>query len=215
MIYTTEKVTETIAVCQDRKVDAASSALVVPMEPFPTDAAEVQVASNYDWNYQVIEGESDWFAIQREDGSQVNGYQVGKLTFTGTDNRNADSRKAVVRISTGDGEQNVKTIDIVVSQAGIDINAFMMAVAVKPNSYGNVYYEMILPFKSGTDIKIDWGDGTVEELGEVSAAPKHTYTDQNLYVVSIWTINAKSDRKKQLEFLQSLCDNQYIRSRLL
>lgn len=181
-----ERVTETIAVSQDRLVDAACSALVVPMEPFPSKTAEIQVASNYDWSYEVVEGESDWFEIQRESAPEVNGYQMGKLTFTGTDNRNPESRKAVVKITTGDGEQNVKTIDIVVSQAGIDINAFMMAVAVKPNSYGNVYYEMILPFKSGTDIKVDWGDGTVEELGDVTAAPKHTYTDQNLYVVSIW-----------------------------
>ena len=182
-----EKVTETIAVCQDRKVNAASSALVVPMEPFPSESAEIQIASNYDWSYEVVEGESDWFAIQREDGAEVNGYQMGKLTFTGTDNRNADSRKAVVRITTGDGEENVKTIDIAVSQAGIDIKAFMMALVVKPNAYGNVNYEAVLPIKGGTDVKVDWGDGSpVEELGEVTEDPKHTYTDQNRYVVSIW-----------------------------
>lgn len=181
-----EKVTETIAVSQDRKVDAASSALVVPMEPFPSKTAEVQVASNYDWSYEVVEGESDWFTIQREDGATVEGYEVGKLTFTGSDNRNAETRKSIVRITTGDGAENVKTIDITVSQAGIDIKAFIIGITVKPNAYGNVNYEAILPFSKGTDIKVDWGDGTVEELGEVTAAPKHTYTDQNLYVVSIW-----------------------------
>lgn len=180
------RVTETIAVSQDRKVDAASSALVVPMEPFPSKTAEVQIASNYDWSYAVVEGESDWFDIQREDGAVVEGYEVGKLTFTGSDNRNAETRKSIVRITTGDGAKNVKTIDIVVSQAGIDIKAFIMGVVVKPNAYGNVNYEAILPFSKGTGIKVDWGDGTVEELGDVTEAPKHTYTDQNLYVVSIW-----------------------------
>ena len=61
-----EKVTETIAVAQDRKVNAATTALVVPMEPFPSDTAHVQVASNYDWSYEVVEGEADWFEIMRE-----------------------------------------------------------------------------------------------------------------------------------------------------
>ena len=182
-----ERVTETISVSQDRLVDAASSALVVPMEPFPSKAAEVQVASNYDWSYEVVEGESDWFDITREDGAVVNGYQVGKLIFTGLDNRNPESRKAVVNITTGDGEQNVKTISIAVSQAGIDVKAFMIGIEIKPNAYGNVNYEALLPIKEGTDIKVDWGDGSpVEELGDVAAAPKHTYTDENLYVVSIW-----------------------------
>ena len=181
-----EKVTETIAVSQDRKVDAATSALVVPMEPFPSKTEEIQIASNYDWSYEVVEGESDWFDIQRGENSVVNGYTVGTLTFTGHDNRNAETRKAKVRITTGDGEMNVKTIDITVSQAGIDIKAFMLGLVIKPNAYGNVNYEAILPFSEGHDIKVDWGDGTVEELGEVSQAPKHTYSDQNLYVVSVW-----------------------------
>ena len=181
-----EKVTETIAVAQDRKVNAATSALVVPMEPFPSDTAHVQVASNYDWNYEVVEGESDWFEIKRAEDQLKNGYNYGELTFVGKDNRNSETRKAVVRITTGDGEQNVKTIDIVVSQAGIDIKAFMMAITIKPNAYGNVNYEAVLPIKGATDVKVDWGDGTVEELGDVTTDPKHTYTDQNRYVVSIW-----------------------------
>ena len=181
-----EKVTETIAVSQDRKVDAASSALVVPMEPFPSEVATVQVASNYDWSYEVVEGESDWFDIQREENAPVAGYTVGTLTFTGKDNRNSETRKSIVRITTGDGAENVKTIDIVVSQAGIDIKAFMMAIVIKPNAYGNVNYEAVLPIKGATDVKVDWGDGTVEELGDVDQDPKHTYTDQNRYVVSIW-----------------------------
>ena len=180
------KVTETIAVSQDRKVNAATSALVVPMEPFPSDTAHVQVASNYDWSYEVVEGESDWFEIKRAEDQLKNGYNYGELTFVGKDNRNSETRKSVVRITTGDGEQNVKTIDIVVSQAGIDIKAFMMALRIKPNAYGNVNYEAVLPIKGATDVKVDWGDGTVEELGDVAQDPKHTYKDQNRYVVSIW-----------------------------
>lgn len=180
------KVTETIAVSQDRKVNAATSALVVPMEPFPSDTAHVQVASNYDWSYEVVEGESDWFEIKREEDQPKNGYNYGELTFVGKDNRNSDSRKSIVRITTGDGAENVKTIDIVVSQAGIDIKAFMMALRIKPNAYGKVNYEAVLPIKGATDVKVDWGDGTVEELGDVAQDPKHTYTDQNRYVVSIW-----------------------------
>ena len=181
-----EKVTETIAVAQDRKVNAATTALVVPMEPFPSETSQIQVASNYDWSYEVVEGEADWFAIERTEDEPKNGYNYGLLTFTGTDNRNSESRKSIVRITTGDGEQNVKTIDIVVSQAGIDIKAFMMAITIKPNAYGNVNYEAVLPIKGATDVKVDWGDGTVEELGDVTTDPKHTYTDQNRYVVSIW-----------------------------
>ncbi len=180
------KVTETIAVSQDRKVNAATSALVVPMEPFPSDTAHVQVASNYDWSYEVVEGESDWFEIKRAEDQLKNGYNYGELSFVGKDNRNSETRKSVVRITTGDGEQNVKTIDIVVSQAGIDIKAFMMALRIKPNAYGNVNYEAVLPIKGATDVKVDWGDGTVEELGDVAQDPKHTYSDQNRYVVSIW-----------------------------
>ncbi len=181
-----EKVTETIAVAQDRKVNAASTALVVPMEPFPSETALVEVASNYDWSYEVVEGESDWFTIERSEDELKNGYNYGKLTFTGTDNRNSETRKAIVRITTGDGEKNVKTIDIVVSQAGIDFKAFMMAIRIKPNASGVVNYEAVLPIKGATDVKVDWGDGTVEELGDVTADPKHKYTDQNRYVVSIW-----------------------------
>lgn len=180
------KVTERIAVAQDRKVNVASSALVVPIEPFPTKTKNVQVASNFEWSYEVVDGSSDWFDIQRSEDTDVNGYTVGTLTFTGTDNRNSEGRKATVRITTGDGEKNVETINIVVSQAGIDLNALMLAVVVKPDSYNNVHYEMILPFEKGTNVKVDWGDGTVEELGTVTEEPKHTYSDQDLYVVSIW-----------------------------
>ena len=162
-------VTETIDVLQDRAALIEPSASTVPITPFSSEAKEVEVSANFDWEYSISGNESGWLTIERTEKG---------LKFIPTANPGSDSRTVKIKITTGDGKENIDTKEITVSQPGIDTQAFIIGLNVTKSPYKSA-----IPVSGVTaGATVDWGDGTTETVE--SDYPAHTYTDPGYYIAS-------------------------------
>ena len=166
-------VTETIDVLQDRAAFVTSSVSTVPVTPFSSEAKEVEIKANFDWEYSVSGNESGWLTIERTENG---------LKFVPSINSGAETRTAKIFIKTGDGKENSDSKEITISQPGIDKDAFIVGLHVQ-KAKGKVVSSM-LPVEGVADVTVDWGDGS-EAKQFTTDNPIHEYADTGYFVVSV------------------------------
>lgn len=171
---TQSNVTEYIDVLQDRAAFITSSAETVPVTPTPRGSQDVDVNANFDWTYTVSGNDDGWLGIERTDKG---------FTFTPSVNHGESTRKVTITVTTGDGKENVATTVVTVSQAGIDLGAFIVGLNVA--KVKNAIPASSVPVTEIEAVTIDWGDGSEPEEIAAGGKPSHTYTDEGYYVVSV------------------------------
>lgn len=166
-----DQVSEQIYVLQDRCAYLTIDRQTIPFIPIPEEAETVRVDANFEWEYNVMEGNEDgWLTITKTDEG---------LTFLPTANDDATSRVVKIETRAGDGKENVVSLLVTVSQTGIDVTAFI--IGVRPDAD---LMEVMLPFNESSDITVDWGDGSDPEVLQGVTFPTHVYTDPDYYIVS-------------------------------
>lgn len=160
--------TETIDVLQDRSARIEPSALTIPVTPFSSDAKDVEIKANFDWEYSISGNESGWLAIEKTE----NGFR-----FIPTANPGEETRTVKITVTAGDGKANVDSKEITISQPGIDTKSFILGLNVTEKALTSM-----IPVGGVTSGVVDWGDGTSETIS--TEYPSHTYTDPGFYIAS-------------------------------
>lgn len=162
--YEDKTAEETVVVLQEARVYIQSNPISLSFDE-EGEEKRIEITSNYEWSYT---SEADWYTVKRENNT---------LIVKANSNKDTQMRTAHITITAGKG-QNITVQNIPISQIGYNTNHLILVYEISAdNSIA------MLPIAGTLDCKVDWGDGTVEQI--TTANPTHTYVSKGKYNIVI------------------------------
>ncbi|MCD8206533.1 MAG: hypothetical protein LUD72_01195 [Bacteroidales bacterium] len=160
---------QTIKVTQDPKAYIYPSVETVRLYG-EGDEASVEIETPFEWDYSY-DTSNGWFTIER-DGNTLTAVAL-------SDNEEEEERDAVLMVTSGDGAENICTIEISIIESS-SRDALVLVYTITSSAT-----QITLPLDETVDCVVDWGDGSNSEM-VTSSLPQHKYATAGEYNVRVF-----------------------------